>query len=64
VGRNLWLDLIRIVGAATVFVAHQQQAGGIQLGDVGFNGRLGIYLFFVLSGHLVGGLFRPGAPAG
>ena len=58
--RNLWLDLVRIGAAVAVFVMHQQVAGGIQLGDVGYNGRLGVYVFFVLSGHLVGGLYRPG----
>lgn len=59
-GRNLWLDLIRIGAAVVVFVAHQQLAGGIQLGAMPLHGLDGVYAFFVLSGHLVGGSYRRG----
>jgi peptidoglycan/LPS O-acetylase OafA/YrhL len=59
-GRNLWLDLLRIGSAIAVFVAHQQLTGGIQLGAMSLHGLDGVYAFFVLSGHLVGGSYRPG----
>jgi peptidoglycan/LPS O-acetylase OafA/YrhL len=59
-GRNLWLDLVRIGAAIVVFVAHQQLAGGLQLGAMPLHGLDGVYAFFVLSGHLVGGSYKTG----
>jgi peptidoglycan/LPS O-acetylase OafA/YrhL len=43
-----------------VFLAHQQLAGGLQLGAMPLHGLDGVYAFFVLSGHLVGGSYRRG----
>jgi peptidoglycan/LPS O-acetylase OafA/YrhL len=59
-GRNLWLDSIRIGAAIAVFVAHQELAGGLPLGAMPLHGLDGVFAFFVLSGHLVGGSYKAG----
>jgi peptidoglycan/LPS O-acetylase OafA/YrhL len=60
-GRNVWLDVIRTAAIGTVILHHMIDVRGTPyaMRVVGSRGAMGVDLFFVLSGWLIGGqLFR------